>query len=361
MNSRERFRACLDRRRADRVPIDYLSHPRTDENLRKFYGIGTEEELLDRLGCDFYYLSCRDISQNESCLPFYKGPKLDFTEKERTCPFGIRWQRGVYRTKFASDEVLGGPLAGATTPREILRHRWPRVANFDFSPLVGEAERHADRVIVGGLWTGLLGDSFRLHGFENFLYRMAAEPRIVHTLVNKVRDVYLEFNDHVFSLLKGRLDVWFFGSDFGSQSGLLFSANMLAEYFLEPIRELTALARGYGLKVMMHSCGGIAEIIPLLLEAGIEILDPVQTTARGMDPSALKQRFGDRLVFHGGIDTQQVLPRGTLQEVRQHALDMIRTLGRGGGYIFAPSQILQGDVPVENIDAMYRSAREHTQ
>ena len=110
---------------------------------------------------------------------------------------------------------------------------------------------------------------------------------------------------------------------------------------------------GHGLKVMMHSCGAIRPLIPRLAEAGVEILDPVQVTATGMVPAELKAEFGDRIVFHGGIDTQQVLPFCTPDEVRAHVRKTVGALSPNGGYVFAPSQILGPEIPVENIIAMY--------
>jgi uroporphyrinogen decarboxylase len=357
MNSKQRFAATCQFRAPDRTPVDYLAHYETDAKLRAHLGCQSEEELLDRLGSDFYYLSCRDISQNEGFIRCYKGPPLDMTETERTCTLGIRWRRKVGAAKFSVDEAIAGPLEKAETEAEILRLRWPTAADFDFSGLQGECQAHANRVIIGGLWSGLMGDSFRLHGFQNFLTNIALKPQLIHTLLNRVTDMYLELNDALFAQLKGRMDVWFFGSDFGTQNGLLMRSQMWHEFFFEPIRRLVSLAHSYGLRVMMHSCGGIAEIIPHLIEAGVEILDPIQLTARGMEPDRLAGAFGGQIVFHGGVDTQRVLPYGTPDEVVRHAAEVARVLGSKGGYIFAPSQILGPDIPVENILAMYRTLR----
>lgn len=96
MNSKERFQTAMNHQIADRVPVDYLATATVTKNLKQYFKITTERELLDILNADFYYLSFRDISQNESCLPFYKGPKLNFTETERTCPLGVRFHRKVF-------------------------------------------------------------------------------------------------------------------------------------------------------------------------------------------------------------------------------------------------------------------------
>lgn len=353
MNARERYIAVCQFEKPDRIPVDYLAHPRLDRKLRAYLGCRTEEELLARLGCGFYYLSCRDISQNEGFLKCYKGPSLDMSEKERTCALGIRWLRGAYDSKFFVDEVIAGPLENAESEQDILNHCWPNVSDFDFSLLETECDTHSNRVIIGGLWTGIMGDAYRLHGFQNFLMNIALKPKLVKTLINRVTDMYMELNEAIFSLLKGKMDIWFFGNDFGSQNGLLISAGMWYDFFFENIKKLTTVAHNYSLKVMMHSCGAISEIIPGLIEAGVDILDPIQVTAKGMEPQSLVDKFGGKIIFHGGVDTQHVLPYGTTEEVIEHASNIIRTLGRKGGYIFAPSQILGPDIPIENILAMY--------
>jgi len=355
MNSKERFSAACNFIKPDRPPVDYLAHYNIDKKLKEYLGVRSEEELLDRLGCDFYYLPGRDISQNEGFMRFYKGKRLDVTDKERTCPLGIRWHRGAYDSKFSVDEAIAGPLQNAESGKDILRHDWPKVSDFDFSPLIRECEEHRDKVIIGGLWTGIMGDSYRMHGFQNFLMNIVLKPEMIRTLINRITDMYLELNDSVFSLLKGKLDVWFFGNDFGSQKGLLLSPDMWYEFFFDNIKKLTSLAHSYGLKVMMHSCGSISEIIPYLIDAGVDILDPIQVTARGMEPEVLGQKFGGRIVFHGGIDTQQVLPNAEPEEVKKHVMHVVEALNCKGGYIFAPSQILGADIPVENIIAMYEA------
>ncbi len=171
-------------------------------------------------------------------------------------------------------------------------------------------------------------------------------------------DMYLELNEKCFSQLKGKIDVWYFGNDFGSQDGLLLGPDMWHEFFFESIKKLTELAHSHGLKVMMHSCGGIFEIIPSLIEAGIEILDPIQITARGMESKLLVEKFGGMIVFHGGIDTQQILPYGTVNEVKAHSKKVASELNQKGGYIFCGSQILGPDIPVENIVAMYSTVND---
>jgi uroporphyrinogen decarboxylase len=120
--------------------------------------------------------------------------------------------------------------------------------------------------------------------------------------------------------------------------------------------EFIRLCRPYGVAVRYHSCGGIRPIIADLIEIGVDVLNPVQTAARGMEPEGLKRDFGDRLSFNGGIDTQGLLPHATAGQVRAETRRLIDTLGRGGGLILAPSHVYQADVPVENVVAVYETA-----
>ena len=355
MNSKQYVLQACRFERPDRIPVDYLAHPEADAAFRRRLDVTSEDELLDAIGADIYYLSTRDFSQNESAVKCYRGDRIRLDDNRRTCPLGIVFTRGAYGSKFSVDEAVFAPLAGCTGKKDILAHPLPKAADFDFSPLIEEAERHADRAVIGGLWSGIMGDSFRMYGFERFLTDIAMEPEIIHTLIDRMTDMYLELNDKYFQQLKGKMDIWFFGNDFGSQNGLLIGVDMWREFFFDNIQKLTALAHSYGLKTMMHSCGAITPLIDGLIEAGVDILDPIQVTASGMEPASLSKDFGGRMVFHGGIDTQRVLPFTDPEEVRRHVVETISLLDNNGGYIFAPSQILDKDIPADNMAAMYEA------
>ena len=357
MTSRQRFAATMEHRQPDRAPIDYHAHPETDARLRKYLGVETEAELLDKLSCDFYAMEGRCLSQNEFILPRWKkGTPPQPSDTERTCPLGIRYLRQAFDGKFAVDEAIDGPLQNVTSPKEILDHPWPKATDFDFEPWIAEAEANAHRLIIGGVNAALFGNSYRMIGYENLLLYLAAEPELIKTLFDRMTDMYLELNEKAFGLLKGKIDIYMFGSDYGSQESLLMSRQMWLDYCFENTKRICDQAHSYGVKVIMHSCGAIFELIGDLIDAGVDILDPVQLTAKGMEVHRLKDTFGDRIVFHGGIDTQHILPEGTPDEVRAHSQEVLDVLGKDGGYIFSPSQLLSQDISAENIEAMYRIA-----
>jgi uroporphyrinogen decarboxylase len=151
------------------------------------------------------------------------------------------------------------------------------------------------------------------------------------------------------------------GGDYGSQDGLTISIDMFRRFF-KPLYEkfYREVRKHYDVEIFFHSCGAISELVPELIEVGVTILDPIQATARGMEFEGLKSRFGGAITFHGGISIQDVLPHGTEEEVRAAVRHAIAVLGKGGGYILAPTHALQTDTPVENIVAMYEEAQGRT-
>ena len=135
----------------------------------------------------------------------------------------------------------------------------------------------------------------------------------------------------------------------------LISLEMFQKFFKPQLARIIALAKSYGLKIYMHCCGSCYAFIPEFLSLGVDILDPVQTTAENMQPEKLKKEFGKKLTFHGGVDSQHVLPHGTKQEVRDHIKYLSEVLGKDGGYILASCHFVQADVPLENILELYKT------
>lgn len=163
----------------------------------------------------------------------------------------------------------------------------------------------------------------------------------------------MAFHERLLAAGKGRIDVMQLADDFSTQLGLLFSVDMFRRYFKEPLKKFVELGKSYSAKIFFHCCGCAYGIIPELIDIGVEILDPIQTTTPNMEPERLKREFGGKLAFHGAMNTQSTLPLGTPDDVRREAKEMISILGKNGGYILTSCHFLQPDVPVENIIAMY--------
>jgi uroporphyrinogen decarboxylase len=179
---------------------------------------------------------------------------------------------------------------------------------------------------------------------------------MAHYLIGKFTDFYCEDITRALEATNGGFDLYCEWSDFGAQRGLLMSMSLFREFMTPPLRRMIGLCHSAGLKFMLHSCGAVRDLIPEFLALGVDVLDPIQVAAKGMDPVVLKRDFGEKIAFHGGICTQHTLPFGTPGEVRGAVLDRVATLGAGGGYILASSHDISADTPPQNVVAMYDPA-----
>ena len=202
-----------------------------------------------------------------------------------------------------------------------------------------------------------------LFGMENLYIYAAAEKAKLGRFLDRLVDLHLETVVPLLSRLKGLVHILVVGDDLGAQNGPQISPRTYRELFLPRHKRLyRAIKQASGARILLHSCGGIYELIPDLIEAGVDILNPVQTSARGMDPARLKREFGRDLVFWGGgCDTQQILPYGTPQQVRDEVRRKLDVFMPGGGFIWNQVHNIMADIPPENIVAMLDAAYEFGQ
>ncbi len=186
-------------------------------------------------------------------------------------------------------------------------------------------------------------------------------PEIVHYCLDKLFDLCYINTMRIFEQIPGKVMLTYVAEDMGSQESLLFSPDHIREYLLPRMRRIVELSHEAGAYVFHHNDGAIREIIPDLIDLGIDILNPIQWRCRGMDREALKADFGDKLVFHGGVDNQHTLVFSSPEDVRREVKENIRILGAGGGYILAPCHNIQAVSPPENIVAMYEAGFEYGQ
>jgi len=194
--------------------------------------------------------------------------------------------------------------------------------------------------------------------FQSWMITLATEPEYVDALLTRIVDAWLENLRRFAEAVGDRVQILQFNDDLGTQDAPFLSVRMFRErIFTHYKRGLDWVHRHTPMKVFMHNDGAIAGFIPTLIEMGVDILNPVQTTAAGMDPVKLKRDFGERIVFWGGAcDCQHTLPFGTPEQVAQEVRESIRTLGRGGGYVLASVHNIQANVPPENVIAMFDAA-----
>ncbi len=188
---------------------------------------------------------------------------------------------------------------------------------------------------------------------------MYDNPEVAATLVEKIANFYYRQAEIMFQKGKGYIDIFFMGDDYGVQNGLMMSRRLWKKFFAPHLERFWRLAKSYDLKVQLHSCGSVRELIPDFIEMGLDVLDPIQVRARGMVPEELKKEFGDRLAFHGSIDTQETLPFGSKEDVKKEVLHRLKVMTPGGGFIISPSQHLLTEIPLENIVTMYETVYEY--
>lgn len=351
LSSRERFLRSVERKDIDRVPLFHRAEPRIDDAIRARLGLTPGESLADYFGADSmgtpvvrstkYYGSGPD---GDGCWSDYFGNKF------KTVQYGELSSSAVVRPVLGDTDDVGDIETTVA---------WPGADFVDVKESIryAEAARATGRAVYGGMWASLFTIARSMMGEEHFLISTIENPEFVERLVERLADFFLSCNEAYFSACSESIDVFYFGSDFGTQASMFISPAAFRKFFMKPMKRLCDHAKGFGLKVMYHTCGAVGPIIPDLIACGVDILDPVQVSASGMEPGTLAACFKGRIAFHGGISTQKTLPFGSVEDVREETMRAIGTFGPLG-YIAAPDQDIIGDVPVENITAMYKTIRE---
>jgi len=241
-----------------------------------------------------------------------------------------------------------GPEAGGADGAEVLARGAQRLRS------------DTDRAIIGLFGGNLLETGEFVYRMDNFLSMLAGEPREAHRFLDELTEHHLTNLESFLGSVGAHIDVVLFGDDLGMQTGPLISPQMYREYFKPRHGLLWNRAKELApVKVMLHCCGGIRPLIPDLIEAGLDAVNPVQTSCVGMDPAELKREFGGELVFWGGgCDTQEVLPNASPGEVRRHVRERVRVLSPGGGFVFQQVHNILANVPPENVVAMLEAAAE---
>lgn len=337
-SSRDRVVESINHRQPDRVPVDIWAEPEVWTRLARDLGVSTQDEVRERLNIDVRYLS-----------PVYPAD----VEKDgiRQNMWGERWARA--NTPWGESwEHTDGALAGATSLAEMQAFPWPSCDDADYSGLAVQCGRYDGYAIAYGN-ADIFERPALVRGLETMLCDTVLNPEWVQYLTKVFLDFFIEDFTRALEATKGRIDIYWALTDLGTQSGLLVGRETFGRFIAPSIRALAELCHRERVKFMFHSCGAVRGLIPDLIELGVDILNPIQPAAVGMEPDALKRDFGSKLCFHGGIDIQYLLPLETADAVRSGARRRIETLCMGGGYILSPSHNLQQDIPTTNILAMY--------
>jgi uroporphyrinogen decarboxylase len=253
----------------------------------------------------------------------------------------------------------GGIFAETEDVAEVEAFNWPDSKYIDFTETLKEIDATIDagQAVLSGSWSCFFHNACDFFGMENYFAKMHTDPAVVDAVTRHIVDFYLEINEKLFDLAGDKIDAFFFGNDFGTQLDLLISPEHFDRFVMRYFREFTVQAHRRGYKVVLHSCGSIDRVIPRLIDAGVEILHPIQAMARNMDAESLAKKYNGKIVFMGGVDTQRILPFGNADDVRKEVRRLKALFGQN--FIVSPShESILLNVPPENIAAMSEAAAE---
>lgn len=381
--SYERVKAALEHREPDRIPFDLGGSVLTGINrhaykrLREYLGMPeTEVEVYDvmqqlaRVDEDMIERLKIDVRCVDPGSPSQKGLAKDIIragEYDRmTDEWGIEWRMPVEGGHYF--DMVVPSLKDATTVEDIEKFPWnDPLDDARFLTMKQRADQFVYQekkaYILGRQYAGIWETALWMCGFEKFFADMALNKAFVHALMEKITEHKMQYWGKALDTVGDNVLVVSEADDLATQRGLLCSPKMYKEMvhpyhkqLFEFIKE-RAQAPVY---IFYHTCGACKPLIPYLIEEGVDILNPVQVSAQGIDTSALKQEFGKDLTFWGGgVDTQHVLPFGTPRKVRDEVKKRIDDLAPGGGFVFNTVHNVQSDVPPENFMAMWETLQEY--
>jgi len=395
MTGRERVLATMRHEEPDRVPIDLGSNGNTGiqaicySKLKAYLGIEggqtrvydamqqlavVEKPVLDRFHVDLISMANRFGAEPEAWKPWIMPDGSDAyvplsfnPESDGAGGYVLKNSRGEVYMRAPKGclyyEPCYHPLAHMTTVTEL--EDWnPRLMSDAY--LDGQRAQakflyeNTDYAIQGAFGGNILESGQGLRGWEQFMIDMATDPGFTHTMLDKLVESYLTNLKRYLDAVGEYIQTIYMGDDLGTQSGLQISLPMYREYVKPRHKVVYQYVRHHSdVALYLHSCGSIYDVIPDLIEEGVQVLNPVQTSAVGMDPKRLKEEFGEMLTFWGGgCDTQSVLQSATPAEVREHIRQRMEIFKPGGGFIFSQVHNIQADVPPENVAAMLDAAYE---
>jgi uroporphyrinogen decarboxylase len=382
--SRQRVLETLDRHEPDRIPFDLGSSIETGITTQAYQGLiellGLTEEPDETL--PNLFVSAAGIAQIPENvlghlkvdvrgaliqLPSEPEPEIGLEDGDTLVyrdEWGIKWAKPP--SSLYMDPVEA-PLKGDLTAKRLAEYAWPDPDQEGrYVGLRAEVERLRDTgsaVMFSLYGLGIFDMALMIHGIEDTLMDMGANPAAMEELFGRITEFQMRMWTNTLEILGDKVDICLHSDDLGSQATSMMSPEMYRRFLKPRHSELFAHIRKSAkanVKLLMHSCGSVRSLIPDLIDAGIDALNPIQVSAGNMDTRELKREFGSELSFWGGgIDTQKVLPHGSVSEVKDEVKRRIDDLAPGGGFVFAAVHNIQPDVPPENIRAMWEAFQEH--
>jgi uroporphyrinogen decarboxylase len=357
MTPKERILAILNRQPVDRIPVDLWHTPEIAAALRQHFGVADDFAMWRALGLDKIVWDFIDYKTDAGRAGGQSGAGAE-SGGDRTM-WGVPL-KNIQAGEAHYAEFGDAPLTGYDTPASLDDYPWwPKVECFDYDGATALAERAARDYAVIGPWVSFFEIYCQLRGLEQSMMDLVESPALVEAILDRVESIQTEMMKRFFARAGKNLDLVFISDDIAGQQSLLMSAGMWQQHLQPRLKRWCDLIHAHSLKVFYHTDGAARPLLEPILDCGVDVLNPIQHACPGMDMADLKKAFGARVIFHGGVDNQFALPRGTVDDVRRETRDCLATLGAGReGYICASCHNVQPGTPLENIFAMIETVQK---
>ncbi len=345
VSPREHALGVLARRVPGDFAIDFDFEPSLEliERMKNHYQTDDFDAILDGLGVEF---------RNTVVFTSAAIPSTPLTTGYVRNAWGVLYDQNL-------GAVVNHPLQNITTMEGMDSYNFLNPDLVDYDAIAIKAERYGHKgnyCVYGGYWAPITYIAQQLVGMDRYMMLYYDDLPLIEHLLDRITDIAVEINERIFHRLGDSMQVYFIGDDYGTQLNPMTSMDFWRTLVKPRLKRIIDPAINRGYRIQFHSCGSVEPLIPDFVDLGVDAINPIQVTARNMEPSLLMERHGKSIAFNGGVDTQQLLPFGTPKEIRKAVRETIEVLSREGGYVFGPSQSFLPDIPVDNIVAMYEEA-----
>jgi uroporphyrinogen decarboxylase len=376
MTTKELLINAINHRNVPYVPLMYRADPIINKRLLSFFGLKDLEEdwevLIQKLGAD-NFSDGETLGAFTSYIPKYKGPTFNAVyEINHFFIWGIK--PVLVEVSNTTDIVFhkNPPLYNLDNISDVLNYQYPKVEWFDFNTYkvasdaiyqdfndqkeIDAKEIKKSQRLFQNTYTmnSIFMTSLFIRGIENMMVDLICNKKYAEILIGNIGEFYLEFCRKNLSMIGNSIDLYGIWDDFATQNDLMISAEIWRKFYKPWHKKIIEIAKGYNIFVCFHICGNCSEVIPDLIDMGVDILDPVQTSAKNMEIDRLKSNYGKDICFHGGLDAQKLIPFGEPEQIQEEMIRIKRLFGHDGGIILGPSHYITADTTVENILAIYR-------
>lgn len=348
MNARERVLAVLNRETPDRLPVDIWLVPELVAKFKAHLGVADELDVYRKL----------DIDKIAWVGVPYTGVLPTDPDGQQANHWGVKFEKVEANDNAEYGEVSFNPLREFDDPAQLESYPWPNPDDFDYETAAAEAKKLSKEFVTLGPWISLFEVYCSMRSLEEALMDTIAEPEFLHAALDKIAASQGEMVRRFLQAADGAVDMVFISDDLGSQASLLMSPQAFEEFLFPRLKQWCDMIHSFGARVFFHTDGASEPLIPRLIAAGIDVLNPIQHVCPGMDCKELKAKYGDKLIFHGAVENQKILPFGTPEEVVQETLECIESLGPDG-FLPCSCHFAQAGTPLENIMALVETVQHY--